>query len=266
MQNTIPRYRLNLLVAAVGVAMAVLAGSDLAVAQASEPGQKPVLLTGHRGSVKSVAYSPDGKRIASGGEDRVVRVRDSVDGRELLALKGHSGQIESVKFSLDGKWLASGSADGSVRIWDAASGEERQSMGLGSGHLRDIAFSPDGKRIASVAVHSRTVTVWDIASGKAVLALQGPLEWCGSVAFSPDGKRLATCSSVALVSEWEIASGKQTHSLNALLDRATAQFVYQKSNPTSNFVYSVAYRPDGGQIAACSSDSLVRVWNVTPGP
>ena len=73
-----------------------------------------MLLTGHRGSVKSVAYSPDGKRIASGGEDRVVRVRDSVDGRELLALKGHSGQIESVKFSLDGKCRKSVSNGGSV--------------------------------------------------------------------------------------------------------------------------------------------------------
>ncbi len=351
MKDTAKRSSRLALVAAAITGFAVVSGSGPVFAQASEPSGAELTFTGHHGLVRGVAFSPDGKRIASGGEDRVLRVWDSLDGTELLALKGHSSPIETVEFSPDGKWLASGSDDRSVKIWDATTGKEMRSMVGHDSHINDVAFSPDGKRVASVALHDRNVKVWDVASGEAVFSLKAPPEWGTSVAFSPDGKwlaaggqngtvrlwdastgresrtlpghaagaevrglsfspdgkrladgsvdgrmkvwdvesgreivtlkvggmlfdvsfspdgrRLAACSSEACVSEWDVASGRKTLSLKALADRQTAEFVLNVPNPSTNYVYALVYRPDGKQLAAASSDGLVRVWNLTPRP
>src|SRR5262249_16375450 len=83
-------------------------------------GQELLTLKGHSGFVRSVAFSPDGKRLASGSDDRTVKLWDTATGQELGALKGHSGTVNLVAFSPDGKRLATGSADSTVKLWDAA--------------------------------------------------------------------------------------------------------------------------------------------------
>lgn len=87
-----------------------------------------------------------------------------------------------------------------------------------------------------------------------------------SVAFSPNGKRLAACSHDAKVREWDIATGRETFSQTALVDPQTAEFILNIQNPAANYVYSIAYRTDGKQIAAASSDGIVRVWNLAVQP
>jgi len=151
-----------------------------------------------------------------------------------------------------------------VQLWNASTGEESWTL---KGHsagavVRGLSFSPDGKQLADASVDG-SIKLWDVESGGEIITLKvGGMLF--DVTFSPDGKRLATCSSEANVSEWDVASGRKTLSLKALAARQTAQFILNLQNPTTNYVYTVAYRPDGKQLTAASSDGLVRVWNLPP--
>ena len=103
-------------------------------------------LEGHSSSVKSVAFSPDGSRIASGSSDRTIKIWDAKSGKEIRTLEGHS---DSVAFSPDGSRIASGSADRTIKIWDAKLGKKIHTLEGHSGSVKSVAFSPDGSRIAS---------------------------------------------------------------------------------------------------------------------
>ena len=92
-------------------------------------GQQALSLKGHIGTVDSVAYSPDGKRIVSGGVDKTVKVWDAATGQEALSLKGHTGAVTSVAYSPDGKRIVSGCNDKTVKVWDAATSQDRLTFG-----------------------------------------------------------------------------------------------------------------------------------------
>ncbi len=155
---------------------------------------------GHRNGILSIAFSPDGKTIASSSDDNTIKLWD-LDGQELLTLTGHSKRVWSVIFSPDGKTIASGSDDSYIKLWDLDGKELLTLMGHGNAVL-SVAFSPDGNTIASSS-YDNTIKLWNL-DGKELLTLTGHSNAIWSVAFSPDGKTIASGSYDNTIKLWDL--------------------------------------------------------------
>jgi WD40 repeat protein len=144
-------------------------------------------------AVRMVAFSPDGKLVATGDPEGAIRLWDAATGKEIGPRKGHQGAITSVAYSPDGKTLISGSADRTVGLWDVATGKEmRRLLKHAWGDVRSVAYSPDGKTIASA--NSRYWYLWEAATGKKIQEMSINYSQSPMAVFSPDGKTLAICA------------------------------------------------------------------------
>ncbi len=203
---------------------------------------------GHAEAVMAIAYSPDGRRFVTGGDDFRANVWDAASGKELLTLKGHGGSVSAVAFSPDGQRIVTGSYDNTARVWEARSGKEVLTLRGHSNGITSTAFSPDGQRIVT-ASHDQTARIWEAASGKQLLTVKGHAGIVDSVTFSPDGQRIATGGRDGTAKVWGAATGKELITLRGHSDQ----------------VYSVAFSPDGQRIVTGSFDGTAKVWDLTTG-
>ena len=175
---------------------------------------------GHTAQIACIAFSPDGKTIATGGFDNTLRLWDTTTGKPKI-IKEHNGWVESVAFSPDGKTIASGSTDATLRLWDVHTGTEKQVMRLLNTELVeenwairergksiiDIAFSPDGKTIAAAA-YDPNIYLWDVDTGERQPFPHTHTRGIVTLAFSPDGQLLTIADAAGIMKIYDV-SGKK---------------------------------------------------------
>jgi eukaryotic-like serine/threonine-protein kinase len=210
--------------------------------------------TGHKFHSIPVAFSRDGRRLATSGAFQVgPRLWDvEAGGPPVHTFPAHRHPVSALTFNRDGTRLASASFDRSVKVWDTTTGALLHTF-LHSGNVDCVAFSPDGRRLASGG-EDKTVRLSDAATGREVLGLRGHTDRCACVAFSPDGHRLASASTDGTIRIWDATP------LRGDEGQETLNFTQHR-----NEVYTVAFSPDGHRIASAGYDPVVKVWDAQTG-
>ncbi len=200
------------------------------------------------GGIFSVAFSPNGKLLATGDTNNEIRLYQVVDGQQMLTCRGHAGWVRSVTFSPNGDIMASGSDDQTVRLWNVSTGQCVANLQGHSSGIQSIAFSTNGHMLASSS-EDKTVKFWDIDTGLCFKTLSVDDYSVWSITFSSDGHTVVTGNDNHTLNLWDINSGRCIKILKGHTNR----------------VHSVTFSSDGRILASASHDRTVKLWNVDTG-
>ncbi|MFI7275330.1 AAA family ATPase [Streptomyces sp. NPDC049879] len=217
--------------------MAALASSHLAAQSA-----------GHTDTVRGVAWSPDGRWIATASRDGTASVLDAASGRVRTVLPAQGCMVEAVAWAPDSRKVATASRDRLVRVWDADTGAQLTALTGATDIGRSVAWSPDGTWLAGTS-RDRVVRVWHAETGRLAHEFPGHTDDVWGVAWSPDGARLASASHDRTARVWDLAAGTFVATVRGHAD----------------FVEGVAWSPDGRSLATASGDHTVRVSDAATG-
>ncbi|MBI4612476.1 MAG: WD40 repeat domain-containing protein [Planctomycetes bacterium] len=239
----------------------------------------------HTDPVEAVAWSPDGRLLATGCRDGAVGLWEAESGREVHILRGHEKPVLSIAFSADGKLLASGAKDGSLRVWDVAGGHLLRVLYGDKDGVDSVAFHPDGTWLAAggatlktwtvasweefsfgeyppyvgaiafgpggswLAAASSDVAVWDSASREKIRSWPGRGKWLSAIAVAPDGRQVAAGGGDQVVLVWDFETGSLSHVLG----------------PHEEWVSSVAFSTGGRLLVSAGDPDRIRIWNPASG-
>ncbi|KAG5352184.1 hypothetical protein C0989_003329 [Termitomyces sp. Mn162] len=231
--------------------------------------------------IRSVRFSPDGKLLATGAEDRQIRIWDIAKKRIRNIFSGHTQEIYSLDFSLDGRFIISGSGDKTARVWDmhdesvkVLTISDTDSLNNDAG-VTSVAISPSGALVAAGSLDT-IVRIWDVKTGALVERLRGHRDSVYSVAFTPDGRGLVSGSLDKTLKYWDVAALAARKEEKKLADKGasvcTMDFVGHKVGRMcifltsvdggQDYVLSVAVSHDGQWVVSGSKDRCVQFWDI----
>ncbi len=253
------------------------------------PDKKTPVKAAHLSLVESLAYSPDGKYIASGSFQEVI-LWDAATGQLRQRFTGYADRVVTLDFSHDGKLLATGGGapteDGEIKVYEVPSGKPL--LDIKNGHsdtVYGVSFSPDDKMLATCAA-DKFVKTWEMPSGKFIKAFEGHTHHVLDVGWSPDGKLLASAGADNVVKVWNFEKGEQERTINAHNKQITRLVFVGKKNEFitcsgdqtvrkfrtdggnagnysggTDYIYAIGVSPDGSVVAAGGQEGVVRVYD-----
>lgn len=201
---------------------------------------------GHSDDIRAVSFSPDGKWIASGGNDQTIKLWSAATGQVQRTFHGHRDWIHAISFSADGQRIVSASSDKTLAIWDAETGRMIHRVTADKIKLDSVAFSPDGRFVVSGGADQK-VKLWNADTGRLIRTLSGHKGSISSVAFGPDGDKVFSGSWDGTVKVWRASNGRLVRTLPA----------------KSEGINAIAVSPDGAFLISANFDSTVKLWDLS---